>query len=1126
MKKTTKRVTKLLALVLTVLLLTPYLAVNVVADDDTGYDVSGLSPVAGVPQNPTGNSARYGDTTWKDYVIKFDLTNVTLSGGWPWVQVFMRINGNNDFWAAVTGTNSDLYGDGIAGGLPVFGRFNQAAIFSPGDILHYEFDVIGDTIICYINSERRYTYVMSQDLAEAMQNGGIGWATNGLSARITNLQVYLLETGELVKAPITIAAISDIKAPVAGIYPTSRYMYNYNNPNPGGDNYWRNSSRYAETITWDPPVNNTFQTDTQYTAIDTLSPINPLADTFKGFDVSTIGNLPTENVTATEVFVDGDNLVIKITFAPTGSAAAVFKEDEGLLFYDEFDGDSLDTSKWSYSIMDVRSNNNSGWGHHELVTVEDGHLALGMRRDPDGGWGYRNIGNYFNTAYTANSPNANFLLTGAVQTGLDNRDELTFENAYGFYEASIKFPTKIPGTWGAFWLYEPSVLSDKYNGLDGSEIDIIESIGHANGVSNHAIHWDGYGSGHAAAGINFTYNDYLYNIYDGNFHNFAVQWTPSEYIFYIDGKEMWRVDGGVYDRQYNTGKFSGICQNPLHILLSVEKGSGALPEDFEYDEMLVDYVRVYDRPKYTVTLDLAPVFDKDLGLWQIEATLNNSGAAQTGVIAFEDASQEYSIAPNSQSVYYFDLDSAKIAGAGSVFLVTYTTSGGAIGSASLKFGAINATEALEPANIDGSLEEDVWTKTTSFNFRDGTIDNMRPEVDATGSVSWDKDNLYIGVTADTPDLNQNYTGGNIWQGDNIQVAVRGKNGYREMGFALNPDQGLQQWCWGADGSLTDGNNTIPADMAEASIVRDDEAGATIYEVAIKWAYLGLTPDDINVGELFDIALVLNDASSGNSNSRGYMAIYDGIATGSKGQGMGKLSLIGATLAVDKSNLIELTALAETLVETTYTADSWSAMQTELASAYAVIADDVATQDAVDDAYTELSTAIENLVIYVPVIEYEVTFNSDGGTSIMSQNVEDGEKAVEPINPQKKGFVFTGWYLDNDMFDFDSPITSDITLTAFWTVAQSNNGNGNGPSGNNGNGNGSDPANNNGVGPGNNNGNGAANGAGTNNGNGNGPGANSGNGSNNNNGNGPGNNNGNGPGSNNGNGSNNNNGNGK
>ena len=83
---------------------------------------------------------------------------------------------------------------------------------------------------------------------------------------------------------------------------------------------------------------------------------------------------------------------------------------------------------------------------------------------------------------------------------------------------------------------------------------------------------------------------------------------------------------------------------------------------------------------------------------------------------------------------------------------------------------------------------------------------------------------------------------------------------------------------------------------------------------------------------------------------------------------------------------------------------------------------------------------ENKTVYaiwedIPVVTYTVTFNSNDGTEVAPQNVNAGEKLTEPTPaPTKAGFTFYGWYEDSTFskkFDFNTPITGNITLYAKW-----------------------------------------------------------------------------------------------
>lgn len=61
----------------------------------------------------------------------------------------------------------------------------------------------------------------------------------------------------------------------------------------------------------------------------------------------------------------------------------------------------------------------------------------------------------------------------------------------------------------------------------------------------------------------------------------------------------------------------------------------------------------------------------------------------------------------------------------------------------------------------------------------------------------------------------------------------------------------------------------------------------------------------------------------------------------------------------------------------------------------------------------------------------VTFNTNGGSTIPSEQVVIGQKISAPSTPSKAGYVFDDWYLNGEPFDFNKPIVEDITLVAGW-----------------------------------------------------------------------------------------------
>ncbi len=71
--------------------------------------------------------------------------------------------------------------------------------------------------------------------------------------------------------------------------------------------------------------------------------------------------------------------------------------------------------------------------------------------------------------------------------------------------------------------------------------------------------------------------------------------------------------------------------------------------------------------------------------------------------------------------------------------------------------------------------------------------------------------------------------------------------------------------------------------------------------------------------------------------------------------------------------------------------------------------------------------------------YTITFNSNGGSEIESIQVLEGKKVTKPTpDPTNGNKVFGGWFEDDTYtreFDFNTPISDNITLFALWTDSE-------------------------------------------------------------------------------------------
>lgn len=235
---------------------------------------------------------------------------------------------------------------------------------------------------------------------------------------------------------------------------------------------------------------------------------------------------------------------------------------------EEFDGDSLDFTKWDghYFSHGQTAVRRGGYWNTDLCTVTDGCLHIATRYYPDG--------------YNGNGK------PGWYTAGIDT--SRSFEQKYGYFECRCILP-KGANQWAAFWMMCSGVYLTDHDGEKGAEIDIFESpfyrennIIQRNRVESN-IHINGYGEYHRhyAAGKAFVAANNPYE----EFNTYGLEWNENEYIFYINGVESCRTQ-------------KAVSQAPEWLILSVEiSGENAVPSaDFTGEgltDFIVDYVRVY-----------------------------------------------------------------------------------------------------------------------------------------------------------------------------------------------------------------------------------------------------------------------------------------------------------------------------------------------------------------------------------------------------------------------------------------------------------------------------------------------------------------------------------------------------
>jgi len=233
-----------------------------------------------------------------------------------------------------------------------------------------------------------------------------------------------------------------------------------------------------------------------------------------------------------------------------------------LAWADEFDGASLDTNKWDYRRLGERRD---ALNVTNAVSVSNGCLTI--------------------TTYTE----AGKHYAGMICT----QDK--FEPVRGYWEARIRFDDE-PGMGSAFWLQSSTIgqpVDDPVKA--GVEMDICEhravnekGTNIANMVRQ-SLHWNGYHQFHKSSGQSTPVPKL-----DSGFHIYGLEWTSSEYRFYVDDKLTRTASDPI---PISAAKEFAILSS------EVENGgrAGHIPRGgfgslgTSKAKMVVDYVRYYSR---------------------------------------------------------------------------------------------------------------------------------------------------------------------------------------------------------------------------------------------------------------------------------------------------------------------------------------------------------------------------------------------------------------------------------------------------------------------------------------------------------------------------------------------------
>jgi len=256
-----------------------------------------------------------------------------------------------------------------------------------------------------------------------------------------------------------------------------------------------------------------------------------------------------------------------VLFLAGAAGAAEVPAGWNLVWKDEFDGHSLDLSKWEFEV------NAQGGGNNELqyyvtnnVRLSDGLLIIEARKERySGPGGTRN--------YTSSRI----------------RTKRKADWLYGRFEIRAKLPTG-KGMWPAIWMMP---TDDHYGGWPNSgEIDIMELVGHEPNKVHGTLHYGDAAHWKQHEGTNYTL---AAGTFADDFHVFRFDWEPAAMRWYVDDR-LYQTQTKWHTR---TNAFPAPFDQRFHLILNLAIG-GNWPGNPDTttgfpQAMVVDYVRVFKR---------------------------------------------------------------------------------------------------------------------------------------------------------------------------------------------------------------------------------------------------------------------------------------------------------------------------------------------------------------------------------------------------------------------------------------------------------------------------------------------------------------------------------------------------
>lgn len=265
-----------------------------------------------------------------------------------------------------------------------------------------------------------------------------------------------------------------------------------------------------------------------------------------------------------------------------------------LVWFDEFNGTTLDSTKWNTSQTRMADTSELAQSNMSSVrSVSDGNLQLTAMENP-----------WYNAESESYFERHQYMTTGSVTT----ENKMSFQ--YGYLEINAKVPYK-EGCWPSFWLRSHNSTGKLTSPQFEVEVDVFEVFGNttamASNLHQQSLNGKSYSTKYSAIN-NEEIHTFESADLSNEYHRYGFEWEPDRMAVYVDGVLQceWKLNA-LSLWSYGLMPYTSGFDTTMNILFNnhlFTESSSYIPSDgntienyadnlpAEYD---IDYVRLYQK---------------------------------------------------------------------------------------------------------------------------------------------------------------------------------------------------------------------------------------------------------------------------------------------------------------------------------------------------------------------------------------------------------------------------------------------------------------------------------------------------------------------------------------------------